>query len=152
MNGQTVSHLLIDNAIGTKLIVRGCITQNTLRSLLNMSKISNPIEVRFTHVNKTEKMRMVDEILKDRYEIGMKTREETWEAMSQKIDQPRLVEKLFHPAKLISVFEDQLGRIKQDLSFFRPRLLASAVQGYLRTSPGMVQPDTGCQADGVSTT
>lgn len=49
-----------------------------------MAKMSKPIEVRFTHVNKTEKMRMVDEILKDRYEVAMKTREETWEAMSKK--------------------------------------------------------------------
>jgi len=51
-----VLHLLIDNNIGTRQVVRDCITQNTLCNLLSMAKLNQPIPIRTMHMNKTEKM------------------------------------------------------------------------------------------------
>ncbi|KAF9381383.1 hypothetical protein CPB97_007797 [Podila verticillata] len=136
MGGQTASFLLIDNDIGSKRTARVCITQNTLRNLLSMAQKSKPIEVRFTHVNKTEKMEAVDLILKGRYEAVMETREETWEAMSKKLDQPLLVERLFHPTKLISNFEEHLALVRQDLSFYDQDYLLPLYEGIYAQASG----------------
>ncbi|KAF9323818.1 hypothetical protein BG006_001117 [Podila minutissima] len=79
MKRDNVPHLLIDNNIGTRQVVRDCITQNTLRNLLGMAKLNQPIPLRTMRMNKTEKMRIADEILKAKYEKVILQREETLE-------------------------------------------------------------------------
>ncbi|KAG0359709.1 hypothetical protein BG005_000335, partial [Podila minutissima] len=71
---DSIPHILIDNAIGTKQVVRDCITQNTLRNLLSMAKLNQPVPIRTMRMNKTEKMRDVDLILRDKYEASVKAR------------------------------------------------------------------------------
>ncbi|KAG0010042.1 hypothetical protein BGZ81_003021, partial [Podila clonocystis] len=65
---DSVPHLLIDNDIGTKKVVRDCITQNTLRTILDMAKLNQPIPIRTMQMNKTAKMQRVDELLRITFE------------------------------------------------------------------------------------
>ncbi|KAI9242923.1 MAG: hypothetical protein BYD32DRAFT_402189 [Podila humilis] len=80
MGRHSVPHLLIDNNIGTRQVVRDCMTQNTLRNLLGMAKLNQPIPLRTMRMNKTEKMRVADEILKDKYEAIIAKREDALES------------------------------------------------------------------------
>ncbi|KAG0339543.1 hypothetical protein BG004_006774 [Podila humilis] len=72
---DTVPHLLIDNNIGTKQVVRDCITQNTLGTLLGMARLNQPVPVLTMRMNKTDKMRSVDELLKMKYDQVIEARE-----------------------------------------------------------------------------
>ncbi|KAF9389855.1 hypothetical protein CPB97_010493 [Podila verticillata] len=89
---DSVPHLLIDNNIGTKQVVRDCITQNTLRNLLNMAKHNQPIPFRIMRMNKTEKMRHVDLILRDKFEAIVKARSE--ELSTKDKEQQRAMEQI----------------------------------------------------------
>ncbi|KAF9381381.1 hypothetical protein CPB97_007795 [Podila verticillata] len=68
---------MIDNVIGTKQVVCDCITQNTLRSLLIIAKLNQPILIRTMVMNKTKNMRHVDLILRDKHETSIKACLET---------------------------------------------------------------------------
>jgi len=74
---DNVPHVLIDNIIGTRQVVRDCITQNTLRNLFSMAKLNQPVPIRAMRMNKTKKMRHVDLILRDKYKSSVKVRLET---------------------------------------------------------------------------
>ncbi|KAG0025666.1 hypothetical protein BGZ82_009894 [Podila clonocystis] len=67
MGRSSAPHILIDNDIGTKKVVRDCITQNTLRTLLGMAKLNQPVPLQALVMYKSEKMRMVDDILLAKY-------------------------------------------------------------------------------------
>lgn len=67
MGRTSVPHLLIDNDIGTNKVVRDCITQNTLRNLLGMAKLNQPVPLQALVMYKSENMRMVDNILLAKY-------------------------------------------------------------------------------------
>ncbi|KAG0090792.1 hypothetical protein BGZ93_009135 [Podila epicladia] len=77
MGRDTVPHVLIDNDIGSTRVIRNCMTQNRLRELLAMAKLNQPVAVRVMVMNKTEKMRIVDAILQEKFEVLIEKREET---------------------------------------------------------------------------
>lgn len=66
----------MDNDIGTRKIVRDCITQNTLCHFLGMAKLSEPVPIQTMRVNKTEKMQIVDAMLRSKYINSIEARSE----------------------------------------------------------------------------
>ncbi|KAG0334538.1 hypothetical protein BG000_008245 [Podila horticola] len=110
---DSVPHILIDNAIGTKQVVRDCITKNTLRNLLSMAKLNQPVPIRTMRMNKTEKMRNVDLILRDKYEASVKARLETLGAKDQK--QQNLMGRINETKGLITKKEVHLKAAKEYL-------------------------------------
>ncbi|KAF9386355.1 hypothetical protein CPB97_003818, partial [Podila verticillata] len=80
---DSIPHILINNAIGTKQVVCNCLTQNTLRNLLSMAKLNQL----------TEKMRYVDLILRDKYEVSIKVHLETLGTKAEIAKKEALLEK-----------------------------------------------------------
>lgn len=101
MGRETVPHLFIDNDITSRRVIRKCITQNTLRIILAIAKLNQPIQVRAMTMNKTEKMLLLDQILKQKYLDTMKAREQT------------LGDKNKEEQKVLAQFGDLKARIKQ---------------------------------------
>ncbi|KAF9279851.1 hypothetical protein BGZ74_002730, partial [Mortierella antarctica] len=64
----TLSHFKIDCNINNKRPIRDCITQNTIRKILGLAILSQPINVLHTVIHKTRKMRNIDNILRDKFE------------------------------------------------------------------------------------
>ncbi|KAG0090791.1 hypothetical protein BGZ93_009134 [Podila epicladia] len=110
---DSIPHILIDNAIGTRQVVRDCITQNTLRNLLSMAKLNQPVRIRTMRMNKTEKMRDVDLILRDKYEARVKVRLATLGAKDQK--QQSIMERINETKGLMTKKEVQLKAAKEYL-------------------------------------
>ncbi|KAF9171544.1 hypothetical protein BGX20_007365 [Mortierella sp. AD010] len=74
---QTVPHFKIDCDLFTKKPIRNCITQNIIRRILQLAKLNNPVVMNQTVVNKTRKMRDIDNLLKDKYEATTRVIERT---------------------------------------------------------------------------
>ncbi|KAF8950979.1 hypothetical protein BGZ52_000928 [Haplosporangium bisporale] len=74
---DSVPHLLIDNDINSTRTIRHCMTKNTLRELLAMAKLNQVVPLQIMVLNKTAKMRIVDHILKDKFEESIAARERT---------------------------------------------------------------------------
>ncbi|KAF9381379.1 hypothetical protein CPB97_007793 [Podila verticillata] len=110
---DSVPHILIDNDIGTKQVVRDCITQNTLRNLLSMAKLNQPVPIRTMRMNKTEKMRHVDLILRDKYEASIKVRLETLGVKDG--DQRDIMERINETEAEIAEKEAQLKKAQEFL-------------------------------------
>ncbi|KAF9310886.1 hypothetical protein BG003_008011 [Podila horticola] len=108
-----VPHILIDNNIGTKQAVRDCITQNTLRNLLCMAKLNQPTPVRTMRMNKTETMKDVDLILRDKYEARVKARLKTLGAKNR--NQKNLMGYINETKGLVTTREVQLKAAKEYL-------------------------------------
>ncbi|KAI9242874.1 MAG: hypothetical protein BYD32DRAFT_402060 [Podila humilis] len=72
---DSVPHLQIDNDIEPTSPLRDCITQNTLRNILAMAKFNQPILTQSTRLKKTEKMLVVDSILRDKFSVLVAARE-----------------------------------------------------------------------------
>jgi hypothetical protein len=113
---DSVPHLLIDNAIGTRQVVRDCITQNTLRNLLGMAKLNQPVPIRSLYMNKTEKMRHVDLILRDKYEASIKACLETLGIKDT--ESTNVIEKIGELSAKIATQEQRLHGIEKDLAFY----------------------------------
>ncbi|KAG0038658.1 hypothetical protein BGZ82_011311 [Podila clonocystis] len=113
---DSVPHLLIDNDIGSKEIIRNCITQNKLRELLSMAKLNQPVPLQAMVMKKTEKMRVVDIILKAKYEELIKARETTlaFKNQAQKDVRARITDL---EAK-ITRHDQALQNIERNLSFY----------------------------------
>ncbi|KAG0336594.1 hypothetical protein BG004_007970 [Podila humilis] len=77
MKRSTFPHFKIDCDITNKKPIRESITQNTLQQILELATINNPIDMLHTVVNKTRKMRDIDNILRDKFEATTKTIENT---------------------------------------------------------------------------
>ncbi|KAF9310892.1 hypothetical protein BG003_008017 [Podila horticola] len=111
---DSVPHLLIDNDIGTKKVVRDCITQNTLRNLLGMAKLNQPIPLQAMRMNKTEKMRIVDNILKDKCEAKIDEIMKTLGVKNE--EQKNILSRINSLKAIITEREDKLSRANQYLS------------------------------------
>ncbi|KAF9359680.1 hypothetical protein BGX26_011720 [Mortierella sp. AD094] len=74
---ETVPYFKIDCDLFTKKPIRNCITQNTIRRILQLAKLNNPVVMNQTVVNKTRKMRDIDNLLKDKYEATTRVIERT---------------------------------------------------------------------------
>ncbi|KAF9295357.1 hypothetical protein BGZ74_010849 [Mortierella antarctica] len=113
---DTVPHVLINNEISCMRTIRNCITQNTLRTILAMAKLNQPVLLQIMYVNKTEKMRAVDQALRDKCEMIMKAREDVCRAKDIKLRLP-VVKELYYPARTIAECEGLLGNIRRDIAF-----------------------------------
>ncbi|KAG0343386.1 hypothetical protein BG005_002455 [Podila minutissima] len=68
MGRTTFPHFKIDCEVYNKKPIRDCITQNTIRKILGLAILSQPINVLHTVIHKTRKMRNIDNILRDKFE------------------------------------------------------------------------------------
>ncbi|KAG0010043.1 hypothetical protein BGZ81_003022 [Podila clonocystis] len=112
---DSVPHLLIDNDIGSTRTIRNCITQNTLRELLGMAKLNEPVPLQVMVMNKTEKMRTVDMILRGKFEDNIAVREKTlgYKNLAQKA----VLATIGDLKAKIAKYEQLLLNIKRDRSF-----------------------------------
>ncbi|KAG0359707.1 hypothetical protein BG005_000333 [Podila minutissima] len=113
---DTVPHVLINNEISCMRTIRNCITQNTLRTILDMAKLNHPVPLQIMYVNKTEKMRVVDQVLREKCETVMKVREDTCWEKGIELHLP-VVKELYYPARTIAECEELLGNIRRDIAF-----------------------------------
>ncbi|KAG0023150.1 hypothetical protein BGZ82_010811 [Podila clonocystis] len=67
MGRTTFPHFEVD-CDDHKLPIRDCITQNTIRKILELAVFNRPVDIRHTLINKTQKMRTVDDLLQDKIE------------------------------------------------------------------------------------
>lgn len=77
MGRKTFPHFKIDCDVYNKKPIRECITQNTIKKILELATFNQPIEMLQTVVNKTHKMRDIDNILRDKFEATSATIEKT---------------------------------------------------------------------------
>ncbi|KAG0030394.1 hypothetical protein BGZ81_002732 [Podila clonocystis] len=73
MGGANFPHFKIDCDVYNKKPIRDCITLNTIQSILELATLSQPINMSQTVVNKTRKMRDIDNILRSRFEATCAT-------------------------------------------------------------------------------
>ena len=116
MNRDTVPHLLIDNDILSTRTIRNCMTQNKLRELLAMAKLNQPVSLQVMVINKTIKMRVVDEILKEKFTVLVATREETLARKNQ--EQKDVLKTLGEIKGEIIKHQTDLQNIARDIAFY----------------------------------
>ncbi|KAG0341635.1 hypothetical protein BG000_008447 [Podila horticola] len=115
MGRDTVPHLLIDNDINSERTIRNCITQNTLRNLLDMAKLNQPIPVRVMVMNKTQKMLVVDSVLRQKCLENIRTREATLGGKDR--EEQEVLAKIGDLKARIAEHEQGLQDIQWDLAF-----------------------------------
>ncbi|KAF9337180.1 hypothetical protein BG006_005901 [Podila minutissima] len=74
---DSVPHLLIDNDIISTRVIRNSSTKNTPRELLAMAKLNQPVTLQLMVMNRAEKMRIIDNILKAKFEEIIATQVKT---------------------------------------------------------------------------
>ncbi|KAF9319195.1 hypothetical protein BG003_009653 [Podila horticola] len=77
MGRTTFPHFKIDCDIYNKKPIRDCITQNTIQKILELATFNQPVDMLHTVINKTRKMRDIDNILRDKFEATSATIEKT---------------------------------------------------------------------------
>ncbi|KAF9370387.1 hypothetical protein CPC16_003741 [Podila verticillata] len=77
MGRKTFPHFKIDCDIYNKKPIRECITQNTIQKILELATFNRPVDMLHTVINKTRKMRDIDNILRDKFEATSATIEKT---------------------------------------------------------------------------
>ena len=77
MRRTSFAHFKIDCDIYNKKAIRECITQNTIQKILALATLNQPIDMLHTVINKTRKMRDIDNILRDKFEATSLTIEKT---------------------------------------------------------------------------
>ncbi|KAF9414633.1 hypothetical protein BGZ94_000330 [Podila epigama] len=77
MGRNTFAHFKIDCDVYNKKPIRDCITQNTLQRILELATFNRPVDMKHTVVNKTRKMRDIDNLLRDKFEATSRTIEQT---------------------------------------------------------------------------
>jgi len=77
MGRKTFPHFRIDCDIYNKKPIRECITQNTIQKILELATFNRPVDMFHTVINKTRKMRDIDNILRDKFEATSATIEKT---------------------------------------------------------------------------
>ncbi|KAF9330202.1 hypothetical protein BG006_006820 [Podila minutissima] len=116
MGRSNVPHVMIDNDIDSQRTIRNCITQNTLRSLLDLAKLNQPIRVHVMVMNKTQKMLFVDDVLKQKYTKLIKAREETLGGKNK--EEQEILAELGDLKAKIALHEQFLQDHKRDLAFY----------------------------------
>ncbi|KAF9305997.1 hypothetical protein BGZ74_007966 [Mortierella antarctica] len=116
MGRDTVPHVLIDNDINSTKVIRNCMTQNRLRELLAMAKLNQPVAVRVMTMNKTVKMRIVDAILQDKFEVLIKQREEILKNKNKEEEEVLRTIGLIE-ADIIK-YESDIQNIDRDLAYY----------------------------------
>ncbi|KAG0359708.1 hypothetical protein BG005_000334 [Podila minutissima] len=117
---DSVPYLLIDNDLGSTRTIRNCITKNTLRELLAMAKLNQPVPLHVMVVNKTVRMQNVDNILKDKYEKIIADREATLGVKDK--EQTTVLVKIGQLKANIQKYELLLENIDRDRNFQKNKL------------------------------
>ncbi|KAG0017205.1 hypothetical protein BGZ82_000818 [Podila clonocystis] len=77
MGRKTFPHFKIDCDVYNKKPIRDCITQNTIQKILELATFNHAVDMLQTVINKTRKMRDIDNILRDKFEATSATIEKT---------------------------------------------------------------------------
>ncbi|KAG0363627.1 hypothetical protein BG005_009978 [Podila minutissima] len=77
MGRTTVPHFKIDCDIYNKKPIRDCITKNIIQKILELATLNQPVNMLHTLVNKPRKMRVIDNILREKFEATSATIERT---------------------------------------------------------------------------
>ncbi|KAG0334536.1 hypothetical protein BG000_008243 [Podila horticola] len=117
---DSVPYLLIDNDLDSTRTIRNCITKNTLRELLAMAKLNQPVPLQVMVVNKTRRMQTADSILKDKYEKVIAEREATLGVKDK--EQTTVLAKIGSLKAGIQEYELRLGNIDRDRNFQKDKL------------------------------
>ncbi|KAG0076370.1 hypothetical protein BGZ93_001784 [Podila epicladia] len=113
MGRTTFPHFKIDCDVYNKKPIRDCITQNTIQKILELATFNQPVNMLQTVVNKTRKMRDIDNILKDKFEATSATIEKT---LRFKVpEEGDLLAEIFHNETNVHKLE---ARIKVLIEFF----------------------------------
>lgn len=144
MGRDSVPHLLIDNDIGSKKSIHECITQNKLQELLAMAKLNQPIPLQVMVMKKTEKMQIVNEILKARINEVITVWEITlgFKNLAQKEVLTRIAELKANIAK----HNQALQNIERDLAFYNKDTLALLYEQIYQQSFSLLSLKEGPQA------
>ncbi|KAG0023152.1 hypothetical protein BGZ82_010813 [Podila clonocystis] len=71
MGRKSFPHFKIDCDVYNKKPIRDCITQNTIQKILELATFNRPVDMLQTVINKTRKMRDIDNILRDKFEATL---------------------------------------------------------------------------------
>ncbi|KAG0345999.1 hypothetical protein BG004_002650 [Podila humilis] len=77
MGRLTFPHFKIDCDVYNKKPIRQCITNNAIQKVLELATFNSPVDMLHTVVNKTRKMRDIDNILQDKFQATSRTIERT---------------------------------------------------------------------------
>ncbi|KAG0038657.1 hypothetical protein BGZ82_011310 [Podila clonocystis] len=80
-----------------------------------MAKFNQPVPRRTTHLNKTEKMLLVDEVLKAKYEQIVRVRMDLLKVTEEDGDQKNILKQLYNIKAMINKKEEQLKNAKEFL-------------------------------------
>ncbi|KAG0022122.1 hypothetical protein BGZ81_008658 [Podila clonocystis] len=116
MGRDTVPHILIDNDLESQKTIRRCITQNMLRDLLVMATFNQPVRVQAMVMNKTEKMLIVDNILRQKCKENIIARETTMGGNNR--EEQLVLARIGDLKARIAEHEQALQDIKRDLAFY----------------------------------
>ncbi|KAG0030392.1 hypothetical protein BGZ81_002730 [Podila clonocystis] len=113
MGRKTFPHFKIDCDVYNKKPIRDCITQNTIQKILELAIFNRPVDMLQTVINKTRKMRDIDNILRDKFEATSATIEKTLRFKDQ--EEGELLAQIFHNETEVHKLE---ARIKVLDEFF----------------------------------
>ncbi|KAG0025668.1 hypothetical protein BGZ82_009896 [Podila clonocystis] len=116
MGRDTVPHILIDNDLESQKTIRICITQNMLRDLLGMATFNQSVPIEAMVMNKTEKMQIVDSILRHKYHEIIIARETTLGGKNR--EEQAVLARIGDLKARIAEHEQTLQDIKRDLAFY----------------------------------
>ncbi|KAF9298582.1 hypothetical protein BGZ74_009308 [Mortierella antarctica] len=113
---DSVPHFMIDNDIGSVGTIRNCITQNTLRGLLAIAKLNQPVPLQIMYVNKTEKMRAVEIILKQKCDAKITALEA--ELLGENETKETVLKRRVTIENEIATLEQDLQPVSRDLAYY----------------------------------
>ncbi|KAF9111118.1 hypothetical protein BGX27_005377 [Mortierella sp. AM989] len=77
MGRSSFPHFWIDCNLKSNKPIRNCITQNTIRKILKVAMLNQPVSLKGKLMNKTPKMKETDSLVRDKYEGMSRVMEET---------------------------------------------------------------------------
>ncbi|KAG0030391.1 hypothetical protein BGZ81_002729 [Podila clonocystis] len=110
MGRTTFPHFKID-CDDHKLPIRDCITQNTIRKILELAVFNRPVDIRHTVINKTQKMRTIDNILQDKIEAVSRSVHKTLRYKDQ--DQADLLTETYNYETEIHRLTARIGELEE---------------------------------------
>ncbi|KAG0330784.1 hypothetical protein BG000_011461 [Podila horticola] len=110
MGSTTFPHFKIDCDVYNKKPIRDCITQNTIQKILELATFNQPVDMLHTVINKTRKMRDIDNILRDKFEDTSATIEKT---LKFKDAEEELLAQIFRNETTVHKLEARIKILKE---------------------------------------
>ncbi|KAG0017817.1 hypothetical protein BGZ80_007893, partial [Entomortierella chlamydospora] len=98
MKGDSCSHFVIDCDLKTTSAIRTCITQNTIRNILYLAPLNEPVAVNRIQIYKSSKIKYTDSILVEKYKSivdGMSMSQRFKDSQEARLDELRSEERDF---------------------------------------------------------